>query len=107
MNAKIITKINIVKEVMTMSEATKYEKVDSNNIRKWTRADDPLNKQDLQDERSDWDFIANMSDVILGKLTIDAVGIKARAQVKVDEIDAILDLFNNTTTSKSIDFIDE
>ena len=87
---------------------TKWEKIDSNNIRKWLKDLDVTNKQDLQDLKTDYNFIVNMSDTILEKLGIfDPNQMKAAAQVKVDEIDAILDLFNNSTTAEEIDFIDE
>ena len=90
-----------------MATETKWEKIDSNNIRKWLKDIDVTNKQDLQDLKSDYNFIVNMSDTILEKLDIfDPVQIKAEAQVKVDEIDVILDLYNNTTTPEEIDFID-
>lgn len=91
-----------------MSKETKWEKVDSNNIREWTRNTVTTVKQDLQDERSDWNFIVNMSNTILEKLhTNNPTEVKADAQAKVDAIDVILDLYNNTTTSESIDFINE
>ena len=49
-----------------------------------------------------------MSDTILEKLPItDPISIKEEAQAKVDEIDALLELYNNTTTEENIDFIDE
>ena len=83
-------------------------KINSNNIRKWIRDLDATNKQDLQGLKSDYSFIVNMSDTILEKLGIfDPIQMKAEAQSKVDEIDAILDLYNNTTTSEEIDFINE
>ena len=86
----------------------KYEKVNSNNIRRWLRDMELTNKQDLQSLRSDWNFVVNMSDTILEKLNVDnPSNVKAEAQAKVDEIDAILDLYNNTTTQEAIDFIDE
>ena len=47
---------------------TKWEKVDSNNIRKWEKDTELTNKQDLQSLRSDYNFIVNMSDTILEKL---------------------------------------
>ena len=91
-----------------MATVTKWEKVDSNNMRKWIKDLDLTNKQDLQDLRTDYNFIVTMSDTILEKLGIfDPVQIKAAAQVKVDEIDVLLDLYNNTTTQENIDFIDE
>ena len=91
-----------------MATEIKWEKIDSNNIRKWIRDLDVTNKQDLQDLKSDYNFIVNMSDTILEKLPItDPVSIKAEAQMKVDEIDVILDLYNNTTTAEEIEFIDE
>lgn len=92
--------------------AIKYEKVNTNNIRKWEKSDTLLNKQDLQTLRADWNFIANMADVQLEKFQVMGLfqtpaTIKAAAQAKVDGIDALLDLFNNTTTQENIDFIDE
>ena len=91
-----------------MATETKWEKINSNNIRKWIRDLDATNKQDLQGLKSDYNFIVNMSDTILEKLGIfDPVQMKAEAQSKVDEIDAILDLYNNTTTSEEIDSINE
>lgn len=91
-----------------MATETKWEKINSNNIRKWIRDLDATNKQDLQGLKSDYSFIVNMSDTILEKLGIfDPIQMKAEAQSKVDEIDAILDLYNNTTTSEEIDFINE
>ena len=91
-----------------MATETKWEKIDSNNIRKWIRDIDVTNKQDLQDLRSDYNFIVNMSDTILEKLGIfDPVQMKAEAQSKADEIDVILDLYNNTTITENIDFIEE
>ena len=91
-----------------MAEETKWEKVDSNNIREWIRDLDLTNKQDLQGKKSDYAFIVNMSNTILEKLGIfDPVQMKAEAQTNVDEIDAILDLYNNTTTEECLDFIDE
>ena len=87
---------------------TKWEKIDSNNIREWTKNTVLTNKQDLQDLKSDYNFIGNMSDTILEKLNIDNPSkVKADAQAKVDEIDDILDLFNNKTTPEEIDWIDE
>ena len=87
---------------------TKWEKIDSNNIREWTKNTVLTNKQDLQDLKSDYNFIVNMSVTILEKLNIDSPSkVKADAQAKVDEIDDILDLFNNTTTPEEIDWIDE
>ena len=84
------------------------EKIDSNNIKKWLKNTELTNKQDLQDEKTDYNFIVNMSDAILEKLNMDnPIQIKADAQLKVNEIDAILDLFNNSTTQETIDFIDE
>ena len=85
---------------------TKWEKVDSNNIRKWEKDTELTNKQDLQSLRSDYNFIVNMSDTILEKLHLFPDSAKSEAQAKVDEIDAILDLYNNTTTSEGIDFLD-
>ena len=91
-----------------MATETKWEKIDSNNMRKWLKDLDVTNKQELQDLRSDYNFIVNMSDTILEKLGLFAPAqAKAEAQVKVDEIDVLLDLFNNTTTQENIDFIDE
>ena len=90
-----------------MAVEIKWEKIDSNNIRKWTKDTELTNKQDLIDLKSDYNFIVNMSDVILSKLkAIEPAKIKADAQIKVDEIDGLLDLFNNTTTPESIDWID-
>ena len=90
-----------------MAIEIKWEKIDSNNIRKWTKDTELTNKQDLIDLKSDYNFIVNMSDVILSKLkAIEPAKIKADAQIKVDEIDGLLDLFNNTTTPESIDWID-
>ena len=87
---------------------TKWEKIDSNNIREWTKNTVLTNKQDLQDLKSDYNFIVNMSVTILEKLNIDSPSkVKADAQAKVDEIDDILDLFNNKTTPEEIDWIDE
>ena len=64
------------------------------------------NKQDLQDERSDYAFIANMSEVILEKLKVGLPSaVKAQAQIKVDEINTLLDLFNDTPTTENIDFV--
>ena len=85
---------------------TKWEKVDSNNIRKWLKDTELTNKQDLQSLRSDYNFIVNMSDTILEKLHLFPDSSKAEAQAKVDEIDAILDLYNNSTTPEEIDFLD-
>ena len=86
----------------------KWEKIDSNNIKKWLKNTELTNKQDLQGEKTDYNFIVNMSDAILEKLNMDnPIQIKADAQSKVNEIDAILDLFNNSTTQETIDFIDE
>ena len=91
-----------------MAVEIKWGKVDSNNIRRWTRDTELTNKQDLQDLRSDWNFIVNMSDTILEKLhEDDPASVKAEAQIKVDEIDIILNLYSNSTTSEEIDFIDE
>ena len=91
-----------------MATEDKWEKVNPNNIRKWIRDLELTNKQDLQDLKSDYNFIVNMSNTVLEKLGIfDPVQMKAEAQIKVDEIDAILDLFNNSTTPEEIDFIDE
>ena len=91
-----------------MATEIKWEKINSNNIRKWVRDIDVTNKQDLQDLRSDYNFIVNMSDTILEKLGIfDPAQMKAEAQLKVYEIDILLDLFNNSTTEENIDFIDE
>ena len=91
-----------------MATEIKWEKIDSNNIRKWLREIDLTNKQDLQDLKTDYNFIVNMSNTILEKLGVfDPNQAKAEAQTKVDEIDAILDLFNNSTTQENIDFIDE
>ena len=87
---------------------TKWEKIDSNNIREWTKNTVLTNKQDLQDLKSDYNFIVNMSDTILEKLNIDSPSkVKADAQAEVDGIDDILDLYNNSTTQESIDFINE
>lgn len=87
---------------------TKWEKIDSNNIREWTKNTVLTNKQDLQDLKSDYNFIVNMSVTILEKLNIDSPSkVKADAQAKVDEINDILDLYNNSTTPETIDFIDE
>ena len=91
-----------------MATEDKWEKVNPNNIRKWIRDLELTNKQDLQDLKSDYNFIVNMSNTVLEKLGIfDPVQMKAEAQIKVDEIDALLDLFNNSTTPEEIDFIDE
>ena len=91
-----------------MATETKWEKIDSNNIRKWLKESDVTNKQDLQDLKTDYNFISNMSYTILEKLGIfDPVQIKTEAQLKVDEIDIILDLYNNSITEETIDFIDE
>ena len=91
-----------------MATEIKWEKIDSNNIRKWIRDLELTNRQDLQDLKTDYNFIVNMSDTILEKLGIfDPVQIKAEAQQKVDEIDVLLDLYNNSTTQENIDFIDE
>lgn len=91
-----------------MSKEIKYEKVDSNNMREWTRDTELLNKQELQTEKTEWNFIVNMSDTILEKLQTDNPDIiKAEAQAKVDEIDTLLDLLNNTTSQETIDFINE
>ena len=87
---------------------TKWEKVDSNNMRKWLRDDGLTNKQALQDARSDYAFIANMSDTILRKLNIgDSSLVKQDAQREVDKLDALLGLLSNATTSTNIVFIDE
>ena len=91
-----------------MATETKWEKVNSNNIRKWVKDLELTNKQDLQGLKTDYNFIVNMSDAILEKLGIfDPVQKKAEAQVMVDELDIILDLYNNSTTEENIDFIDE
>lgn len=87
---------------------TKWEKVDSNNMRKWLRDDGLTNKQALQDARSDYAFIANMSDTILRKLNIgDSSLVKQDAQREVDKLDALLGLLNNATIPTNIVFIDE
>ena len=91
-----------------MTFETKWEKINSNNMREWKRDVDLTNKQDLQDLKSDYNFISNMSNTILEKLNIgNPETIKEDAQIKVDELDALLDLLNNTTTQETIDFIDE
>ena len=90
-----------------MATEIKWEKESSNNIRKWIRDLNLTNKQDIQSERSDWNFIVNMSDTILGKLHLDPVTKKTEAQAIVNELDIILDLYNNSTTAEEIDFIDE
>ena len=92
-----------------MANEVKYEKINSNNIRKWIRDLELTNKQDIQDLRSDYNFIVNMSDSILEKLNIGlpTVMVKEEAQAKVDEFDTVLDLYNNSTTPEEIDFINE
>ena len=91
-----------------MATEIKWEKINSNNMRKWIRDLSLTNKQDLQDLKSDYNFIVNMSDTILEKLPItNPTEIKAEAQIKKDEIDDLLDLYNNTTTAEEIEFIDE
>ena len=87
---------------------TKWEKIDSNNIREWTKNTVLTNKQDLQDLKSDYNFIAKMSNTILEKLNIDSPSkVKADAQAKVDEINDILDLFNNSVIPEKIDWINK
>lgn len=94
-----------------MSIEIKYEKIDSNNIKRWQKDLNNLNKQELQDLRSDYDFVSNMSDTILEKISIIGCSspdnMKAAAQAKIDEIDDLLNIFNNTVTPEEIDFIDE
>ena len=90
-----------------MVNIIKYEKIDSNNLRRWTKDNELTNKQDLQSLRNDYNFIANMSDTILEKLNMDATEVKTKFAELRDATDAILDLFNNSTTAEEIDFIDE
>jgi hypothetical protein len=91
-----------------MAIEIKYEKINSNNMRKWIKDLELTNKQDLQGLRNDYQFIVNMSDTILEKLNIDSpANVKTEAQIKVDAIDDLLDLFNNSITSEEIEFINE
>ena len=90
----------------------KYEKIDSNNIRKYLKFD-PLVKQDLQDLSTDYQQIKNLPDSrieILNeefKLFNTVQSFQNYFQAKQDEVDALLDIFNNATTSEEIDWIDE
>lgn len=95
-----------------MAIETKYEKIDSNNIRKYLKFD-PLVKQDLQDLSTDYQqirLLPNSRIEILNeefKLFNTTENFQNYFQAKQDEVDALLDIFNNTTTPEEIDWIDE
>ena len=84
----------------------KYEKIDTNNLRRWMKDEVLTNKQDLINMKSDYQFIINMADSIFEKLTIaNTEDVKANAQNMVDQIDAILNLYNETPVVEEIDFV--
>ena len=95
-----------------MGLTTKYEKIDSNNIKRYL-IDDVLNKQTLQDLNTDYTQIRNLPDsriqILIDefKLFSTIQDFKDHFQSKIDEIDYLLDLYNNTTTPTTVDFIDE
>ena len=91
-----------------MAILTKYEKVDSNNIRKWTKYD-LSNKQDLQDLQTDYQQIKSLpasrieilnAEFNLFGSTQDFVD---HFQAKEDEVAYLLGLFNDATTEENID----
>ena len=91
---------------------TKYEKINSQYIRRWEKYDQ-MYKPDLQQEKGHINNILALSDSVMQKV-IDESGIgwdlenfKQTYQDRKDEIDYLLDLYNNSTTPEEIDFIDE
>ena len=90
----------------------KYEKIDNQNIRKWEKHE-PIYKSDLQQEKGEISNILALSDTLLQKLiyyggiggTLESF--KTTFQNRLDEINYLLDLYNNSTTPEEIDFIDE
>ena len=95
-----------------MALVTKYEKVNSNNIKRWLE-NSVLNKQDLQSKRSDYQTMINLTNnqktILIEEFNLfsSISDFETYFQTKYDEIDDLLDLFNNSTTEVEIDFIDE
>lgn len=94
-----------------MALKTKYQKIDSNNIRRYLK-NDILNKQDLQDQRSDYQTMLSLTNnqktIIIDefKLFTNISAFDAHFQAKYDEMDDLLNIFNNKTTPDTIDWID-
>ena len=94
-----------------MSTEIKYEKINSQNIQVWLKTD-LLYKPDLQQEKGNIKNILALSDTILQKFidyTAAAASIEAIKEVfqaRLDWINVILDLYNDSTTEECLDFID-
>lgn len=96
-----------------MAVLNKYEKIDAQNIRKWTYDEANLVRVDLLAEKASYQAILNQATVEKEKIRdeinphVTITQYDALFQARVDEIDYYLALFNATTTSESIDFVDE
>lgn len=98
-----------------MSEELLYEKVDSQNIRIWKRTVEITNRNDLLKEKADIQSILalsrNLINIIIRLLGYNINGNDYEAfirkhQGRVEEIDALLSVFNNRIVKEEIDFIE-
>jgi len=93
-----------------MAIITKYEKIDAAHIRKWTYDETILFKGDMQNERAKYNNILNMNEEEK-QILADRLGFPSTEtydlyfQAKQDELDILIDLFNNTTTEQEIEFL--
>ena len=96
-----------------MAIVTKYEKVSGTQMRVWTRDDTILVKGDLQNERAHLNNLITQDDdekvKIMEKYNYSEglTNYNAYFQARQDELDVLIDLFNNTITPQTIDFLDE
>ena len=94
-----------------MATEIKWEKVDSQNIRMWQKCELTY-KPDLQQEKGEINNVLALSDSVLAKiLSNSGLGesleqFKQPYQDRLDEINYLLGLYNDSTTSEDIDFID-
>jgi hypothetical protein len=96
-----------------MSEI-KYEKIDNQNIRKWDK-DEPIVKSELNVLKANLLSVRNMNEQTINKILnimfntgdYSYESFVTGCDNELNEIDYLLDLYNNSTTEECIDFIDE
>jgi hypothetical protein len=92
-----------------MATEYKYEKIDAQHIRLRIKLD-PIIKVDLNQEKADLNSIMNDGTskkiAIISKLNgLNLENYDSTFQTRQEEVDALLDLFNNDVTEETIQFI--
>jgi hypothetical protein len=96
-----------------MALIIKYEKIDNTHMRKWILDDTVIVKGDLQNESAHLNNIINqdedekekIKEIINPQLALSEYN--SVFQIRQDELDVLIDLFNNQTTTEEIDFLNE